>query len=163
MSFLDAQLSSIQLPLGRLRDHLATPILYHSSPLGWFYYSEPNCELEVFFEVHTQRTRRPAVRRGVWLVTDLLLAPSRCPSEALPITQSVPFASDFVHLRNSESEDTNPHCIQGFQPVELLAADGLMGTKGDLGGVGLPSGLRALSCPALPGLSLCAFHLACQF
>lgn len=34
MSFLRCCLSSIGLPLGPLRDHLATPILYHSSPSG---------------------------------------------------------------------------------------------------------------------------------
>lgn len=114
MSFLDVQLCSMQLPLDPLRDHLTTPILYHSSPLGLFYSSEPSCELELLFKVHIQRTRRPAVRRGAWVVTDLLSAPSVCPCEAPPIAQSVPFTSDFVHLRNLESEGANPHCIQGL-------------------------------------------------
>lgn len=67
------------------------------------------------------------MRSGTWVVTGLLLAPSEHPSEAPPIALSVPFTSDFVRLRNSESEGTSPHCIQGIQPVGLLAANGLIG------------------------------------
>lgn len=93
---------------------------------------------------------------------DLLLASPDHPTEAPPVAMYVPFTSDFVHLRNSGSKGTNLHCIQGIQLVGLLEANGLMGTKDDLGVSG--GAVLSMQSLVLPwSVSLCASHLACQF
>lgn len=113
------------------------------------------CYLELLLKsLHKgQGGRRCAEVPGQWLICFGL---SACPFER-PTMMVLSASCTSGFLRGAlRARDANP----SFSSTSSLLD--FCGTKDDLGGLGLPLGVRAWSCTAWPAF-LCASYLACQF